>query len=202
MPRQGPGHHCRPTAPTGDAWAELQQPCTGDGAQADSGPVKSSWDEGPASRPRLGTASATRGLPWSTDTPESAPAQGLPCTRPKPSGLDVILGNMLTQKPAGAEGGPVWGGRRRGCRRLVRGGGSSAGPVRSLALDPGPLWLLGATRPPPGPLERRRRGRGGGSPAPHSLAASPAVASSGGTHGRHCLRPAVFVFHRDTAGGA
>ena len=153
MPRQGPGHHCQPTVPTGDAWAELWQPCTGDGAQADSGPMKSSWDEGPASRPRLGTASVTRGLPWSTDTLKSAPAQGLSCTCPKPSGLDVTLGNTLTQKLAGAGGGPG-GGRRRGCRRRV--GGAS----RAWHWVPGPSGFSG----PPG-LHRgpwKGEGRGGG----------------------------------------
>lgn len=196
MPRQGPGHQRRPMAPTGDAWAELWQPSMGDGAGADSGPVKSSWDKGPAPRPRLGVASATCGLPWSTDTPESAPAQGLPCTRLEPSGLDVTLGNTLTQKPAGAGGGP--GGGRQGCRRRVGGRGSSAGPRQEPGTGSRPLWFLGATRPPPGLLERQWQGQGRGQPCnPPPWQPAPVVDS-----GRHCLRPAVFVFHRDTAGGA
>ena len=34
-------------------------------------------------------------------------------------------------------------------------GGAPWGRVWSLALGPGPLWFLGATRPPPGPLEAK-----------------------------------------------
>lgn len=110
--------------------------------------------------------------------PESIPAQGLPCTRPEPSGLDVTLGNTLTQKPAGGSGS--WRGETR-LQTPSGGGGGSAGP----RLEPGtgsrPLWFLRASLHQ-GPWRRRRT--------------APLVASGGGTHGRHCLHPAVFVFQR------
>ena len=172
---------------TGDGESRLVlQDLTGDGAQADSGPVTSFWDEGLASWPRLGTTSVLRGLPWSTDTPESTPAQRLPCTRPKPSGLDVTLGNTLTQKPAGGSG--PWQGETRlqtpsRERGELRGAESGA-----WHWVPGPSGFSGPPGLHQGPWRRRQ-------PA-------PLVANGGGTHGRHCLRPAVFVFHRDTAAGA